>query len=132
METMEFEQSRLLLELKAAREGCWKLADFTAYAKRFTIKISPELKALLKIAPKAHPELQAMLVDLQQYKPALLVGGKPLAPSELGMEDAGPEDPPPVEEMRTAEAALRRPLHLPAKARFVAGPNIHVQFDGGA
>ncbi len=66
---MELEESRVLLELKAVREGCWKLSEFTSYAKKFSLKVSPELKALLKVAPKAHPELQAMLIDLKQYKP---------------------------------------------------------------
>ena len=36
------------------------------------------------------------------------------------------------DDMKTAEAALRRPIHLPVRARFVKGPNIHVQFDGGS
>ncbi len=60
---MEAEESKVLLELKAAREGCWKLSDFTAYAKRFLLRVSAELKALLKVASKVHPSLQAMLVD---------------------------------------------------------------------
>ena len=34
--------------------------------------------------------------------------------------------------MKTAEGALRVPVHLPAKARFVPGPSYHVQFDGGS
>jgi hypothetical protein len=54
---LELEESRVLLELKALREGSWKLSEFTAHAPRLTMKISRELKALLKIAPKAHPEL---------------------------------------------------------------------------
>ena len=37
-----------------------------------------------------------------------------------------------LEDMNAAETALRRPLHLPAKARFSKGPAVHVQFDGGA
>ena len=57
LDALELEESRLLLELKALREGAWKLGEFTAYAARLTMRVSPELKALLKIAPKAHPEL---------------------------------------------------------------------------
>jgi hypothetical protein len=68
------------LELKALREGCWKLSEFTAFASTLTMKVSPQLKALLKIAPKAHPELHAMLIDLMQYKPKLVVGEKTVAP----------------------------------------------------
>ena len=37
-----------------------------------------------------------------------------------------------LEDMTTAEAALRRPLHMPAKVRFAKRPAVHVQFDGGA
>ena len=122
----------MLPELKAVCEGCWKLSDFTAYTSRLTLRIPPELKALLKIAPKVHLELQAMLVDLLQYKPKLVVGGQPVAPPELGMEDPARTEPPPLEDMKMAEQALRKPIHLPAKARFVSGPNFHVQFDGGA
>ena len=58
------------------------------------MKISPELRALLKVAPKAHPELQAALVDLLMYKPTLVVGSTPLAPEELGMELPGESDAP--------------------------------------
>ena len=73
LDAIEQEESRVLLELKAAREGCWKLSDFTAYASQFTLKVSPELKALLKVAHKAHPGLHAMLIVLQAYKPELIV-----------------------------------------------------------
>lgn len=59
LETLEQEESRVLLELKALREGSWKLNEFTAFAQNLTMKVSPELRALLKVAPKAHPELQA-------------------------------------------------------------------------
>ena len=34
--------------------------------------------------------------------------------------------------MKIAEDALSKPIHLPPKARFVKGPAVHVQFDGGA
>jgi hypothetical protein len=129
---LELEDSRVLLELKALREGCWKLSEFTAYASNLSMKITPELKALLKIAPKAHPELHALLIDLTQYKPKFIVGDRSAAPEELGMDTAAPEAPEDLDEMKTAEQALQKPIHLPAKARFTPGPAIHVQFDGGA
>ena len=125
----------MALELKALREGAWKLSEYTAFSPRLTMRVSPELKALLKVAPKAHPDLQAQLIDLLQYKPKLLVGEKPVAPSELGMEHKESELPPDaalLEDMTRAEQALHRPVHLPPKARFTKGPAIHVQFDGGA
>lgn len=97
----------MLLELKALREGCWKLAEFTAYAPILTMKVSLELKALLKIAPKAHPELHAMLIDLSQYRPKLIIGDSAAAPPELGMEIEAEEPTAPLKDMETAERALR-------------------------
>ena len=59
LEALEQEESRVALELKALREGAWKLSEFTAFSPRLTMRVSLELKALLKVASKAHPELQA-------------------------------------------------------------------------
>ena len=49
--------SRVLLEAKAAREALWKLQHYTAFARKLTLACGRELKALLKIAGKAHPML---------------------------------------------------------------------------
>ena len=57
LDALEQLDSRVLLELKALREGAWKLTEFTAYSPRLVMRVSPELKALLKVANKAHPEL---------------------------------------------------------------------------
>lgn len=86
LDVLEQQESRVLLELKALREGAWKLSEFTAYASRLVMRVSPALKALLGVANKAHPELQAMLIDLMQYKPKFVVGEDRVAPAELGME----------------------------------------------
>ena len=67
LEALEQSDSRVLLELKALREGTYKLSEFTAFAKHLTMRVSKELRALLKVAHKAHPELQALLIDLMQY-----------------------------------------------------------------
>ena len=48
-------------------EGAYKLSEFTAFAKHPTMRVSKELRARLKVAHKAHPELQALLIDLMQY-----------------------------------------------------------------
>ena len=37
-----------------------------------------------------------------------------------------------MEDMTTAERALRKPLSIPAKSRFLPGKFVHVQFDGGS
>ena len=47
--------------------------------------VSAELKALLKLAGKAHPQLQAMLVDLHLYRPHLVAATTKVAPPELHM-----------------------------------------------
>ena len=38
---------------------------------------------MLKVTLKAHPKLQVMLIDVQQYKPTWTVGGASAAPKEL-------------------------------------------------
>ena len=38
--------------------------EFTAFAKRLTMRASKELRALLKVAHKVHPELQVLLTNL--------------------------------------------------------------------
>ena len=67
LEALEQLDSRILLELKALHEGAYKLSEFTAFAKHLTMRVSKELCALLKVAHKAHPELQAFIIDLMQY-----------------------------------------------------------------
>jgi hypothetical protein len=132
LDTMELEDSRVLLELKALREGCWKLNEYVSYSTRLTMKISPDLRALLKIANRANPELHAYLIDLRLYKPKYVIDETTEAPAELRM-DARPEYlEAQAEDMKTAEVALQKPIHLPARARFTPGPHIHVQFDGGS
>ena len=64
LETMEAQESRVILELKALREGAWKLAEYTVYHKNLVFVVSKDLRALLKIAHKAHPEIHAYLIDL--------------------------------------------------------------------
>ena len=61
---MEAQESCVILELKALREGAWKLAKSTAYHKSLVFVVSKDLRALLKIAHKAHPEIHAYLINL--------------------------------------------------------------------
>ena len=39
------------------------------FSQHLVMQVTLELHALLKVALKAHLELQAMLFDIQQYKP---------------------------------------------------------------
>ena len=103
-----------------------------AFADKLTMMVSPELRALLKISHRAHPELQALLIDLLQYRPTFVVGGERRTPKELGLDDPPHLPTEDVEAMTTAERALQTPIHIPPKARFQAGPAVHVQFDGGS
>ena len=57
LEALEQSDSRVLLKLKALREGAFKLAEFTAFAKHLTMRVSKELHSLLKVAHKAHLDL---------------------------------------------------------------------------
>ena len=83
LETMEAQESRVILELKALREGAWRLAEYTAYHKNLAFMVSKELRALLKIAHKAHPEIHAYLINLQMYQPTWMVDAKSVTPKEL-------------------------------------------------
>ena len=69
LEPLEKMESRILLKLKALHKGARKMGEFMAFSQNLIMQVTPELRALLKVAPKAHPELQAMLIDVQQYKP---------------------------------------------------------------
>ena len=80
---MEAQESRVILELKVLWEGTWKLAEYTTYHKYLVFVVSKDLRALLKIAHKAHPEIHAYLIDLQMYQPAWMVDAKSVAPKEL-------------------------------------------------
>ena len=62
LELLEKMESHVLLELKALQEGAWKMGEFTVFSQQLTMQVTPELQALLKVAPKAYPELQAMLI----------------------------------------------------------------------
>ena len=73
LEALEQLDSCILLALKALHESGYKLLEFIAFAKHPTMWVCKELRVLLKVAHKAHPELQALLIDLMQYQPKLLV-----------------------------------------------------------
>ena len=83
LKPLEKMESRVLLELKALQEGTWKMGKFMAFSQNLTMQVTLELRALLKVAPKAHLELQAMLIDVQQYKPTWAVGGTSAMPEDL-------------------------------------------------
>ena len=48
--------------------------------------VLPNLRALLKIANKAHPKIHAYLNDLCRYKPKFVIDDPRKAPGELKME----------------------------------------------
>lgn len=92
----------VVLELMTFREAAWKLGEVCAFTKpgQLQMAVSAELKALLKLAGKAHPQLQAMLVDLHLYRPKLVEVGQKLAPPELHLHD--PVEQQPDEELQEA------------------------------
>ena len=101
--------------------------------------VSKDLRALLKIAHKAHPEIHAYLIGLQMYQPTWMIDAKLVAPKELEfvINEEFPNQEEVVrewtlEDMGTAERALRKPLSIPAKSTFLPGKLVHVQLDGGS
>ena len=75
LEPLEKLESSIPLELKALREGTWKMGNFTVFYPHLVIHVTLELCALLKVVPKAHLEPQAILIDIYQCKPSWIVRG---------------------------------------------------------
>ena len=105
-------ESHVLFELKALREGTWKISKFMVFSQQLTIQVTPELQALLKVVLKAHPELQEMLIDIQLYKPIWAIGGASAMPKELDFPSSAtdkwenePDDPVDLDNMYCTESA---------------------------
>ena len=64
LEPPEKLESHILLELKALGESAWKMGKFTAFSQHLIMQVTLEVCILLKVAPKVHLELQAMLIDI--------------------------------------------------------------------
>ena len=86
----------------------------------FVVQVILELCVLLKVMLKVHPELQAMLIDIQQYKPTWAVGGMSAMPKELdflssttGEWEDKPDEPVDLDAMHCTESALGKVSLLP-------------------
>ncbi len=71
-----------MLEARALQEGLSKLASMATTAAALELRVSAELQQFLKIAHRAHPTLQALLIDISCYQPRLVTDGT-LAPHDL-------------------------------------------------
>ena len=63
LEPLEKLESHILQKLKALHKGAWKMGKLMAFSQHLVMQITLELCALLKVALKAHLELQVMLID---------------------------------------------------------------------
>ena len=129
--------SHILLELKALREGACKMGESTAFSQHLVMQIMPELCGLLKVVPKVHPEIQAMLIDIQQYMPMWVVGGTSVVPKDLDFKSRAMgkwedelDEPVDVDTMHCTRLALGK-VSLPPKACFVLVKVLNVELDGG-
>ena len=91
IETAEYGDSKVLLELKILREGMGKLADITAFTSKLTVVVSRELRALLKLVNHANPTLQAWILDVLMYKPTIIVTDISTSPESLHFNSDMPE-----------------------------------------
>ena len=113
------------------------MGKFMAFSQQLTMQVTLDLQALLKVMPKAHLEFQAMLIDVQQYKPTWAVRGASAAPEELEFPSSTmgkwdePDDLVDLDDMHSTESALGK-VSLPPKACFILGKVVHVQFDSGS
>ena len=129
-------ESCILLDLKALHKGTWKMSKFMVFSHHLVMQVTPELRTLLKVVPKVHPELQAMLIDAQQYKNTWVAGGTLAMPKELGFtistkgkwEDE-PDELVDLDTMHCAKSTLGK-VSLSPKAHFALGKVVHVHFDG--
>ena len=64
LEANEKPMSLLELELRALHETLSKLRVFCAYCRKLVIEASPELRHLIRLAPKLHPRLWALIIDI--------------------------------------------------------------------
>ena len=96
------------------------------------MQVTPELHTLLKVTLKAHLELQAILINIQQYKPTWAAGGVSATPKELdfsssiaGEWEDEPDKPVNLDAIHCAKSTLGK-LSLPPKARFILSKVVHV------
>ena len=135
LDLLEKLESRILLELKALCDSAWKMGEFMAFSQHLVIQVTLELRTLLKVVAKAYLELQALLIDIQQYKPTWAIGGMSAAPEKLDFPSSTTgkwdylDNAVDLYNMHSAESALGK-VTLPPKACFVPGKAVHVQFDG--
>ena len=108
------------------------MGKFMAFSQQLVMQVAPELCAMLKVMPKAHLELQVMLIDVQQYKPTWAIGGASTMPKELEFPSSTtgkwvdePDEPVDLDAMHCAKSALGK-VTLPPKACFVLGKAVHV------
>jgi hypothetical protein len=128
--------SRLELEVRAIQDVLAKLRNFTAYCKTLEIEATTEVRHLVRVAPRLHPQLWALVIDIQQYRPVWVERAPTKQLPELGMvdsvgdwalvqdDDVDPDTP--------TRLALATPARQPSKARFHPGPAAHIFFDGGS
>ena len=108
------------------------------------MQVTPELCTLLMFVPKAHPELQSMLINVQHFRPTWVLGGASATLRELYFtsrtagkwEDESDkpdklDEPLDLDAMHCTKSALGK-VSLPPKAHFIPGKVVHVQFDGGS
>ena len=108
------------------------MGEFMVFFQQLVMQVMPELHTLLKVIPKAHPELQAMLINIQQYKPIWVVGGMSTMLKELdflsstmGKWEDELNKLVDLDAMHCAESALGK-VSLPPKICFVLGKVVHV------
>ena len=91
---------------------------------------------MYKLARRAHPALQAALIDIACYSPQWVLEDS-RAPTELkwGEKPAWDKQLAEIIQLEDEVEELKKGLDttsLPSASRFKPGPFVHVQFDGGS
>ena len=96
------------------------MGEFMAFSQHLVMQVTLELCILLKVV-LVHPKLQAMLIDVQQYKSTWVMGGTSAKLKELlftssaaGKWEDDPDELVDLDAMHCAESALGK-VSLPLK-----------------
>lgn len=84
--------SELALECLCIQETLAKLSHFTAFASDLEICTTPSFRALATLAPKAHPQTHAQIIDIKAYNPRFIPSTPSHLPPELAWDHSNSWD----------------------------------------
>jgi hypothetical protein len=96
------------------------------------VELTQPAKALVKAGNRLHPTLQWRVVDILAYNPQFRSPATYPNLSWCGCNEWADESAASSSDSDVDEEQATRPVMLAPKARFAAGPFVHLAFDGGS